>query len=67
MKSQLAWTVPEKEAYAIYYAFSKLEYLIRDVRFVLQTDHKHLTFVNVNEDTSAKIKRWKMFLLEFLY
>ena len=34
------------------------------MRFVLQTDHKNLTFVN--EDTSAKIKRWKMFLLEFM-
>ena len=67
VKSQLAWTVPEKKANAIYYAFRKLEYLIRDVRFALQTDHKNLTFVNVNEDTSAKIKRWKMFLLEFIY
>jgi len=64
VKSQLAWTVPEKEAYAIYYAFRKLDYLIRDVRFVLQTDHKNLTFIN--DDTSAKIRRWKMFLLEFM-
>jgi len=58
VRSQLAWIVPEKEAYAIYYAFRKLNDLIRDVRFVLQTDHKYLTFIN--DDTSAKIRRWKM-------
>ena len=33
---QLAWTVPEIEAYAIYDAFRKLDYLIRIVRLVLQ-------------------------------
>ena len=55
VKSQLAWTVPEKEAYAIYYAFRKLDYLIRDVRFVLQTGYKNLKFIN--DDTFSKNKR----------
>jgi len=36
-KEQLWWTTPEKEAYAIYYAFVKLEYLIRDTHFTLRT------------------------------
>jgi len=54
-KTQLKWSTIEKEAYAIYYAFRKLEYLIRDVPFVLQTDHANL--VSSNEEPSAKVRR----------
>ncbi len=42
-QQRLKWTVPEKEAYAIYYAFQKLEYLIRDVEFTLRTDRSKKT------------------------
>jgi hypothetical protein len=38
--AQLNWSVPEKEAYSIFYALQKLEHLLRDVHFVLKTDHK---------------------------
>ncbi len=62
-KERLRWSVPEKEAFAIYYAFQKLEYLIRDVHFTLRTDHKNLTYVN--QEGSAKVKRWKLALQEF--
>lgn len=62
-RERLRWSVPEKEAYAIFYAFEKLEYLIRDVYFVLRTDHKNLTYIN--EDGSPKVKRWKLAIQEF--
>jgi len=63
INEQLNWSVPEKEAYAIFYAFCKLEHLLRDVHFLLQTDHQNLTFVNYGN--SAKILRWKLWMQEF--
>jgi hypothetical protein len=62
-RERLRWSVPEKEAYIIYYAFQKLEYLLRDVYFVLRTDHKNLTYIN--SEGSAKVRRWKMAIQEF--
>ena len=62
-KEQLRWSTPEKEAYAIYYAFVKLEYLIRDVHFTLRTDHKNLTYINL--ENTGKVKRWKLAIQEY--
>jgi hypothetical protein len=44
--AQLRWSTHEKEAYAIFYAFTKLEHLIRDIHFTLYTDHENLTYIN---------------------
>ena len=49
--------------YAIYYAFVKFEYLIRDVHFPLRTDHKNLTYLNT--DNGPKVKRWKLAIQEY--
>jgi len=38
-ESQRRWHTPQKEAFAIYYAFTELEYLLRGVKFLLRTDH----------------------------
>ena len=62
-KEQLRWGVPDKEAYVIFYAFNKLEYLIRDVHFTLRTDHKNLTYINL--ENTGKVKRWKLAIQEF--
>jgi hypothetical protein len=62
-RERFRWSVPEKEAYAIYYAFQKLEYLIRDAYFILRTDHKNLTYINM--EGSPKVKRWKMAIQEY--
>ena len=61
--SQLNWSTPEKEAYAIYYTLTSLSYLLRDVPFVIQTGHKNLTYLNM--DGSSKVKRWKMEIQDF--
>ena len=52
------WSVYEKEGYAIFYSFMKMEHLLRDTHFVLRTDHKNLTFINT--DMRDKVKRWKL-------
>jgi hypothetical protein len=63
-QTQLRWSVPEKEAYAIFYAVRKLDYLLRDVHFTLKTDHKNLVYLN-ERDADAKIKRWKLLIQEY--
>ena len=62
--TQLRWSIPEKEAYAIFYAVRKLDHLLRDIYFVLRTDHKNLVYLN-EKDASAKIKRWKLLIQEY--
>ena len=60
---QQKWSTPEKECWAILYTFTKLEYLLRDARFTLHTDHKNLTFLASNG--SEKVKRWKLAIQEY--
>ena len=45
-RTQLRWSTPEKEGYAIFYALKKLDYLLQDVHFTLQTDYKNLMYIN---------------------
>jgi hypothetical protein len=59
----LKWSVPEKEAYAIFYAIKKWDHLLRDVRFILETDHENLTYLNF--EGTDKVRRWKMLVMEF--
>ena len=61
--TELKWSTPEKEAYAIFYSLNKLDYLLRDIKFTLRTDHKNLTFINT--DFREKVKRWKLAIQHF--
>ena len=61
-KVQQRWSTIEKECYAIWYALRSLEYLLRDVRFTIRTDHKNLRYLNTN---SPKVVRWKLAVQEF--
>ena len=61
--TELKWSTPEKEAYAIFYAVTKLEYLLRDIHFNLKTDHRNLTFIN--ESVMPKVQRWKLSIQHF--
>jgi len=61
--TQLRWSTPEKEGYAIYYALKKFDYLLRDVHFTLQTDHKNLIYIN--DTASPKVVRWKLAIQEY--
>ena len=62
-KQQRRWDAKEREAYAIYYCLVQLEHIIRDVKFVLRTDHKNLTFLNTS--LKDKVKRWKLVVQHF--
>ena len=60
---QTRWPTIQKEAYAIFYCCTQLEYLLRDRKFVILTDHKNLLYINSN--SNPMIVRWKMSLSEF--
>jgi len=47
------WSTPEKEGYAIFYPLKKLGFLLRDVHFNLQTNHKNLIYIN--DTASSKV------------
>ena len=62
-KEQLGWSTIEKEAYAIFYVLKTYDYMFRDIKFTIKTDHANLTYINT--EGSAKVRRWKLFLQEF--
>ena len=43
---QLRWPTIQKEAYAVFYCITHLEYLLRDRKFCLMTDHINLVYIN---------------------
>jgi transposase InsO family protein len=57
---QLRWPTIQKEAYAVYYSITHLEYLLRDRTFCLMTDHANLVYIN--KSVNAMVQRWKMAL-----
>lgn len=57
------WSTIEKEAFAIFVALMKWEWLLRDIPFTLHTDHKNLTFIE--KDARGKVKRWKLAIQPF--
>jgi hypothetical protein len=60
---QTRWSTIEKECYAIFYAMTSLEHLVRDRHFTLRTDHRNLLFIN--SLPSAKVTRWKLAIQEY--
>jgi hypothetical protein len=62
-KTERNWNIVEKEMYAIFYSFMKLEHLLRDTHFTLRTDSKILSHMNV--DHKEKVKRWKLAIQHF--
>ena len=64
-KSQLRWSVIQKEAYGIYYCCIFLQSLLRDRQFTIRTDHRNLLFIT--EASNPMIVRWYMALCEFSF
>ena len=62
-KAQRKWSVADKNTFAIFYVFKRWEHHLRDRKFVLQTDHINLRYVDF--EGTAKVKRWKMLMQEF--
>ena len=54
------WSTMQQEGYAIYYAITQWDFLLRDRRFTLRTDHDNLTMLK--EESNAKVVRWMLAL-----
>ena len=60
----LKWAVIEKEAYGIYFSVKKLAYYLRGKRFILETDHANLVWMEAS--VVPKIMRWRLFIQSFV-
>jgi hypothetical protein len=60
---QLKWKIYDKEGLAIFWAIKELEYLLRDIHFILKTDHANLTYIN--SAPNDRVYRWKLTFQEF--
>jgi hypothetical protein len=52
------WDTPQKEGYAIFYALDKFDYLLRDRKFTIRTDHANLTRLREDYSSNKKVQRW---------
>ena len=63
--TQLKWATIQTEAYAIFTCCQKLDYLLRDRKFTIHTDHQNLTYMTRNP--SSMVTRWYIALQELDY
>ena len=59
--TQIRWSTIQKEAYAIFYCCTQLDYLIRDRTFTIHTDHLNITYMKQNP--TSMVARWFILLL----
>ncbi|KAK7095116.1 hypothetical protein V1264_006567 [Littorina saxatilis] len=59
------YSTMEKECLAIVWGIKKFELYLQGVKFVLQTDHKSLTYLNSAKFMNNRIMRWVMYLQNF--
>jgi hypothetical protein len=60
--TQLLWPIIQKEAYSIFVSCKDFDYLIRDRKFIIFTDHRNLQFIK--EDSNPMVVRWYMSIME---
>ena len=64
---EMNYSTVEKECYAIIWAISKLQVYLLGNEFILQTDHKSLTFLNSAKHTNQRLMRWALSLQPFSF
>ncbi len=74
--AQLHWTTFEKEAFAIYQTFDRMDYLLLgQQRTQVFTDHRNLLFIfaplalepALRRHVVSKVQRWALYLARFSY
>jgi hypothetical protein len=60
--SQLNWSTPDAEMYAIYSSIQAFRHLLAGRKFIIRCDHKNLRFAMAK---SPRVERWKLALMEF--
>lgn len=57
------WSTIEQEAYAVYFGITSFEPYLLGQHFIVETDHKNLTYIN--KATAPKIVRWRLRLQDY--
>jgi hypothetical protein len=57
------WCTIEQEAYGIFNAVEHFQYYLRGVKFIIETDHANLVWIEAS--MVPKIIRWRMYLQSF--
>jgi hypothetical protein len=63
-KAQIRWSTFQQEAYAIYFVCMALMHLIRDIEFILRTDH--LNIIWLHDQSNPMVVSWDMALQELV-
>ena len=61
------YSVIEKEGLAIVWAVQKLMIYLYGREFILLTDHRPLTFINLSKMHNSRVMRWSMFLQDWTF
>ena len=64
--AERAWSTTDQEAYAIYYCILKLSSYIQGHHFIVETDHRNLTFMS-KPNSSPRVQRWFQRLQAFTF
>ena len=60
-----SYSTIEKECLAVVWGIKRFHVYLYGVRFVLQTDHEPLTYMNRAKFTNNRLMRWAMFLQSY--
>ena len=61
------YSVIEKEALAVYWAFKKFEVYLYGRHFVLRTDHRPLLHLQSADKLNPRLKRWSLYMSLFTF
>jgi len=63
--TQCAWSVIEREAYAVVWALGRFRNIIFGAQISVFTDHNPLKYLNESMPKSAKLTSWSLALQEY--
>ena len=66
-KAEQNYAVVEKECFAVVWAVTSLRVYLEGRRFVVETDHAPLQWLNRMKTTNQRLLKWSLKLQEFKY
>ncbi|KAF2068181.1 hypothetical protein CYY_010493, partial [Polysphondylium violaceum] len=66
-QAQRNYNTKDRELLAVVNALIKYDYMLKDKKFFLYTDHKNLLYLENSRDLSKRIDRWHEFIAPFIF